>query len=117
VFAVLVGELGFLGATLAVALFGIIVYRAFVLGRDALRSGAAFQGLVCIGVGLMLGLQAFINIGVNSALLPTKGLALPLVSYGRSSTIATLFALGLLFRIHHELHGARKRFVERGHVR
>lgn len=117
VFAVIVEELGFVGATVVVALFGVIVYRAFVLGREALRSGAAFQGLVCIGVGLMLGLEAFINIGVNSGLLPTKGLALPLISYGRSSTVATLFALGLLFRIHHELHGARKRFVERGHVR
>jgi cell division protein FtsW len=117
VFAVLVEELGFVGATLVVALYGIVVYRAFVLGREALRSGLPFQGLVCIGVGLMLGFEAFINIGVNSGLLPTKGLALPLISYGRSSTVVTLCALGLLFRIHHELHGAQKRFVQRGHVR
>jgi cell division protein FtsW len=117
VFAVLVEELGFAGGSLVVALFGVIVYRAIALGREALRSGMQFQGLVCIGIGLLLGFEAFINIGVNSGLLPTKGLPLPLVSYGRSSTVATLCALGLLLRIHHELHGGQKRFVQRGYVR
>jgi cell division protein FtsW len=117
VFAVLVEELGFVGGSVVVALFGVIVYRAITLGREALRSGMQFQGLVCIGIGLLLGFEAFINIGVNSGLLPTKGLPLPLVSYGRSSTVATLCALGLLLRIHHELHGGQKRFVQRGYVR
>jgi cell division protein FtsW len=117
VFAVLVEELGFVGGSIVVALFGVIVYRAITLGREALRSGMQFQGLVCIGIGLLLGFEAFINIGVNSGLLPTKGLPLPLVSYGRSSTVATLCALGLLLRIHHELHGGQKRFVQRGYVR
>ncbi|HET8696741.1 MAG TPA: putative lipid II flippase FtsW, partial [Gammaproteobacteria bacterium] len=117
VFAVLVEELGFAGATLVIALFGIIVYRAFTLGREAVRSGLPFQGLVCYGIGLMLGFEAFVNIGVNAGMLPTKGLPLPLVSYGRSSTIVTLFVLGLLLRIHHELHGDQRRMVQRGHVR
>jgi cell division protein FtsW len=117
VFAVLVEELGFAGGSLVVALFGVIVYRAIALGREALRNGMQFQGLACIGIGLLLGLEAFINIGVNSGLLPTKGLPLPLVSYGRSSTVATLCALGLLLRIHHELHGGQKRLVQRGYVR
>src|SRR4051794_2297627 len=100
VFAVLVEELGFAGATLVVVLFGVIVYRALTLGRDAMRSGLIFQGLVCYGIGLMLGFEAFVNIGVNAGMLPTKGLPLPLISYGRSSTIVTLFVLGLLLRIH-----------------
>jgi cell division protein FtsW len=117
VFAVLVEELGFVGASIVIALFGVIVYRAVVLGREAMRAGMPFQALVATGIGLMLGFEAFINIGVNAGLLPTKGLPLPLVSYGRSSTVVTLVALGLLLRIHHEVHGNQKRFVQRGYVR
>jgi cell division protein FtsW len=117
VFAVLVEELGFVGASIVIALFAIVVYRAITLGREALQSGMTFQGLVAIGIGLMLGFEAFINIGVNSGLLPTKGLPLPLISYGRSSTVVTMIALGLLLRIHHELHGSQKRLVQRGYVR
>jgi cell division protein FtsW len=117
VFAVLVEELGFVGATIVIALFAIVVYRAIMLGRDALRSGLPFQGLVATGIGLILGFEAFINIGVNSGLLPTKGLPLPLISYGRSSTVVTLMALGILLRIHYELNGGQKRLVQRGVVR
>jgi len=117
VFAVLVEELGFVGATIVIALFAIVVYRAITLGREALQSGMPFQGLVAIGIGLMLGFEAFINIGVNTGLLPTKGLPLPLISYGRSSMVTTLIALGMLLRIHHELHGSQKRLVQRGYVR
>jgi cell division protein FtsW len=117
VFAVLVEELGFAGATLVIALFGIVVYRAITLGREALQSGMHFQGLVATGIGVMLGFEAFVNMGVNSGLLPTKGLPLPLISYGRASTVVTLVALGFLLRIHHELHGGQKRLVQRGYVR
>jgi cell division protein FtsW len=117
VFAVLVEELGFAGASIVIALFGIVVYRAVKLGREALQSGMHFQGLVAIGIGLMIGFEAFINIGVNTGLLPTKGLPLPLVSYGRSSIVVTLIAVGLLLRIHRELYGNQKRFVQRGYVR
>ncbi|HVY66026.1 MAG TPA: putative lipid II flippase FtsW [Gammaproteobacteria bacterium] len=117
VFAVLVEELGFAGASIVIALFAIVVYRAVALGREALASGMHFQGLVATGIGLMLGFEAFINIGVNTGLLPTKGLPLPLLSYGRSSTVVTLIALGLLLRIHRELYGSQKRFVQRGYVR
>jgi cell division protein FtsW len=117
VFAVLAEELGFIGASLVIALFALIVYRALALGREAIRGGLPFQGLVSTGIGLMLGLEAFINIGVNAGLLPTKGLTLPLVSYGRSSTVVTLVALGLLLRIHRELNGTQKRLLQRGQVR
>jgi cell division protein FtsW len=117
VFAVLVEELGFIGATIVVALFAVIVYRAVMLGREAMRAGMPFQALVATGIGLMLGFEAFINIGVNSGLLPTKGLPLPLVSYGRSSTVVTLIAIGLLLRIHREVHGGQKRLLQRGYVR
>ena len=117
VFAVLVEELGFAGATLVIALFGIVVYRAITLGREAIESGMHFQGLVATGIGVMIGFEAFINIGVNVGALPTKGLPLPLISYGRNSTVVTLVALGFLLRIHHELHGGQKRLVQRGYVR
>jgi cell division protein FtsW len=117
VFAVLVEELGFAGATLVIGLFGIVVYRAITLGREAMMSGMPFQGLVATGIGVMLGFEAFVNIGVNAGLLPTKGLPLPLISYGRASTVITLVALGFLLRIHHELYGGQKRLVQRGYVR
>ena len=117
IFAVLAEELGFFGATLLVVLFAALLYRAFALGQQAIREGMPFQGLVAIGIGLMLGLGVLINIGVNTGVLPTKGLALPLVSYGRSNTVATLFAIGLLARIHHELNGGQKRLVQGGRVR
>jgi cell division protein FtsW len=117
VFAVLVEELGFAGATLVIGLFGIVVYRAIALGRAALENGMHFQGLVATGIGVMLGFEAFVNIGVNAGLLPTKGLPLPLVSYGRASTVTTLVALGFLLRIHHELYGTQKRLLQRGYVR
>jgi cell division protein FtsW len=117
VFAVLVEELGFAGATLVIGLFGIVVYRAITLGRAALENGMLFQGLVATGIGVMLGFEAFVNIGVNSGLLPTKGLPLPLISYGRASTVITFVALGFLLRIHHELYGTQKRLIQRGYVR
>ena len=117
VFAVLVEELGFAGATLVIALFAVVVYRAIMLGREALSSGMHFQGLVATGIGVMVGFEALVNMGVNVGLLPTKGLPLPLISYGRASTVITLVALGFLLRIHHELYGGQKRLVQRGYVR
>lgn len=113
VFAVVAEELGFAGSTVVIALFAVLVYRALVLGQRALDAGRQFQGLLCFGIGLMLGLEAFINIGVNTGLLPTKGLTLPLISYGRSSAVVTLAALGLLLRVAWEL-GAEQQRPKRG---
>jgi cell division protein FtsW len=113
VFAVLAEELGFFGATLVIALFAVLIYRAITLGQRALDAGLPFHGLVAIGIGLMLGLEAFINIGVNLGLLPTKGLALPLISYGRSSAVVSLVAVGLLARVYYELRGAERKAARR----
>ncbi len=113
VFAVLAEELGLAGSTLVIVLFAVIVYRAIMLGQKALAAGLSFQGLLCTGIGVVLGLEASINIGVNTGLLPTKGLTLPLISYGRSSTVVTLLALGLLLRIAYEVRAAADRPVRR----
>jgi cell division protein FtsW len=103
VFAILAEELGLIGATLALGLLGLLIYRSFAIGQRAIRHGLRFHGLVAIAIGLLLGLQVVINVGVNTSLLPPTGLTLPLISYGRTSVVVCLFALGLLFRIVREL--------------
>ncbi len=117
VFAVLAEELGFVGVTLAVFLFGVIVFRAVALGPRAAELGMPFHGFASTGLALTLGLQALINMGVNTGLLPTKGLTLPLISYGRTSAVITLLSLGLLLRIQHEVQQASRREETRRHRR
>ncbi|MCZ0954206.1 MAG: putative lipid II flippase FtsW [Rhodospirillaceae bacterium] len=111
VFAVLAEELGFLGSTAAIVLYGVLVIRAIAMTPRAYAVGLLFQALLSSAIGLMLGIQAFINIGVNTGLLPTKGLTLPLMSYGRTSVVITLVSIGLLARIHHEVIAASPEVV------
>lgn len=101
-FAVLAEELGLAGVALTLALFLVLVWRSFHIARLASDAGLRFQSFLAASFGLWLGIQAFINIGVNMGVLPTKGLTLPLMSYGRSSLIVTLAWLGLLLRVYHE---------------
>ena len=108
VFAVYAEEFGLLGSIVLVALFLALVWRIFKLGLRAFDSERFFEAYLAIGIGTWLGLQAFINIGVNMGLLPTKGLTLPLISYGRSSIIIALVSVALLMRIHHELNTEAK---------
>jgi cell division protein FtsW len=103
VFAVFAEEFGFFGALVLISLFLALLWRVFMLGIRAAKVERLFEAYVAIGIGTWLGLQAFINVGVNMGLLPTKGLPLPLISYGRSSLIITMVSIGLLLRIHHEL--------------
>ncbi len=103
VFAVFAEEFGLAGSLLMIALFLALLWRVFRLAIRAVRAERYFEGYVAIGIGTWLGLQAFINVGVNMGLLPTKGLTLPLISYGRSSLIVTMIAVAILLRIHHEL--------------
>lgn len=98
-FAVYAEETGFIGACLLILLFMMLIYRAFMNGRDAEKLGNRFAAYTAYGIGIWLGLQAFINIGVNMGALPTKGLTLPLMSYGGSSLIVNCVAIGLLIRI------------------
>ena len=84
------------------ALFIALVWRSFWIAQLASRAGMRFQAYLAVGFGMWLGAQALINIGVNMGVLPTKGLTLPLMSYGRSSMIVTLAWIGLLMRVYHE---------------
>jgi cell division protein FtsW len=102
VFAVLAEEFGFLGVSVVVVLFAMLVARALMISREAAQAGQAFQSYVAAAIGIWLGLQAFVNIGVNMGLLPTKGLTLPLISYGGSSMLVTLGWIGVLLRINHD---------------
>jgi cell division protein FtsW len=101
-FAVLAEELGLAGVLLTLALFVALIWRSFHIARLASDAGLKFQSYLAASFGLWIGIQAFINIGVNMGVLPTKGLTLPLMSYGRSSMIVTLAWIGLLLRVYHE---------------
>jgi cell division protein FtsW len=107
VFAVLAEELGFVGIALVVALVCGLVYRSLLIARNAAEAGLKFQSYLAAAFGIWFGLQAFINMGVNMGLLPTKGLTLPLLSYGRSSLVVTLGWIGILLRVHHETQSTR----------
>jgi len=102
VFAVLAEELGLIGVMVVILLFGFLVIRSLIIGQMAESSGQLFAGYFAYGIGLLLGVQSFINIGVNMGLLPTKGLTLPLLSYGGNSVFITCLLLGILLRIEYE---------------
>ncbi len=101
-FAVLAEELGLAGVLLTLLLFLALAWRALAIARLAADAGLMFQSYLAAAFGIWLGIQAFINIGVNMGVLPTKGLTLPFMSYGRSSLIVTLTWVGLLLRVYHE---------------
>ncbi|GLU30864.1 putative lipid II flippase FtsW [Trinickia caryophylli] len=102
ILAVIGEELGFIGVLVVLLLFYWIVRRAFDIGRQALALDRTFAGLVAKGVGLWFGVQTFINIGVNLGILPTKGLTLPLVSYGGSGIVLNCLAIAVLMRVDYE---------------
>ncbi len=97
--AVIAEELGFVGVLLVVLAFSFIVARAFSIGRQAAQLERHFPALVAQGIGMWLGVQAIINMGVNMGVLPTKGLTLPLLSFGGSGIAANCCALALLLRV------------------
>ncbi|OZI62183.1 putative lipid II flippase FtsW [Bordetella genomosp. 11] len=97
--AVVGEELGFAGVMLVISLFAIIVLRGFEIGRQAIAMERTFAGMLAQGVAIWFGVQAFINMGVCLGLLPTKGLTLPLMSYGGSGVVMNLVALAMLIRV------------------
>jgi len=102
VFAVLAEELGLIGVFTVIALYALVVWRAFLIAATAEKAGNPFAALLAWGIGIWFGLQSFINMGVNMGLLPTKGLTLPLMSYGGSSMVVMCAAVALLLRVDFE---------------
>jgi cell division protein FtsW len=97
--AVIAEELGFVGVLVIIVLFGLLVQRAFAIGRQSVALERLYSALVAQGIGVWIGVQAFINMGVNCGLLPTKGLTLPLMSFGGSGILANCLAVAVLLRI------------------
>lgn len=100
--AVIGEELGFVGVMAVVLLFYWLLKRAFEIGRQAIALDQTFAGLLAKGIGIWIGVQAFINMGVNLGLLPTKGLTLPLMSYGGSGVMINCVGLAILLRVDYE---------------
>lgn len=103
IFAVLAEELGLLGIVFVLALFSLLIGRTFLIGVQAHRQERPFSAFLVWGIGLWIGMQALVSMGVNLGMLPTKGLTLPLISAGGSSLIMTLLAIGVVLRVQWEL--------------
>ena len=97
--AVLAEEMGLIGVCVVIFLFSLIVYRAFKIGWNCVLLNKVYESLVSMGIGIWLGIQAFFNMGVNMGLLPTKGLTLPLMSFGGSGIVVNCIGLAILLRI------------------
>ncbi|MEW6765286.1 MAG: putative lipid II flippase FtsW [Pseudomonadota bacterium] len=102
IFSVLAEELGLPGMLGLITLYGLFLARGFAIARLAERTGMLFGAYMAYGISTWIGLQAFINMGVNMGLLPTKGLTLPFMSYGGSSLVMMCVATALLLRVYHE---------------
>ncbi|HJS34166.1 MAG TPA: putative lipid II flippase FtsW [Pseudoxanthomonas sp.] len=116
IFSVIGEELGFVGICLVVALYALLVGRAFVIGLRCVEMRRHFAGYIAFGVALWIGMQSFVSMGVNLGLLPTKGLTLPLISSGGSSILMTCVAMGLLLRVSYELERTQRQVALRGEV-
>ena len=105
-FSILVEELGIAGALLTLLGFGVLVGRGLIIAKHSLRVDFVFHGALAAGISVMLGVQALINLGVNLGLLPTKGLTLPLMSFGGNSLLVSCLMIGLLLRVEWEIRQA-----------
>jgi cell division protein FtsW len=112
-FAVLSEELGFFGVAIIILLFSVLFFRSMKIASQAEAVGNYFAAYMAYGIGIWLSVQAIINMGVNVGLLPTKGLTLPLMSYGGSSLIVCCMAIGLLMRIQFEIRGVSRQASKR----
>ena len=102
VYAVLAEEFGLVGTVFVITLYFLVVWRAFMIGEAAQQAGKLFSAYLAYGIGLIIGIQSFINMGVNMGVLPTKGLTLPLISYGNNSMVISCVLLSFLIRVEME---------------
>lgn len=110
IFAILAEEFGLFGVLILIGLFGLLVWRGFVIGQAAEQLNCRFNAYVCYGLSSWFGLQSLINMAVNMGAVPTKGLALPFISYGGSSLITVCVMVALILRVDYE-----NRFLQAGH--
>ncbi|MCF7488446.1 cell division protein FtsW [Vibrio sp. 14N.309.X.WAT.E.F5] len=108
VFAVLAEELGFVGVTLVLILIFSLVLKAILIGKKAFENDQLFSGYLAFGIGIWFAFQTLVNVGAASGIVPTKGLTLPLISYGGSSLIVMSVAVSMLLRIDHECRVQQK---------
>jgi cell division protein FtsW len=101
-FSVIAEELGLLGVVIVIGLFSMLIWRTFFIAALAEQAGQKFSAYLAYGLGIWFGFQTFVNIGVNMGILPTKGLTLPLMSYGGGSMIVMCVSIALLFRVYAE---------------
>ncbi len=102
-FSVIAEELGLVGVVTVIGLFSLLVWRSFAIAMTAEQAGQGFSAFIAYGLGIWFGFQAFVNMGVNMGILPTKGLTLPLMSYGGGSMMIMCCAIALLFRVRSEV--------------
>ena len=102
-------EFGLLGTALVILLYAFVIWRAFMIANVAEQDGRMYAAHLAYGLGLLFGLQAFVNMGVNMGVLPTKGLTLPLMSYGSNSMVMCCLLIALLIRAEVENRSARRR--------
>lgn len=113
-FSIIAEELGIAGALVIIAAFSVLVVRGMLVGRRAERAGREFHAWLAYGISLIIGIQAAINVGVNIGLLPTKGLTLPLVSYGGNSLIVCCVFVAMLLRVEYEVRDIPQKIAGRG---
>lgn len=113
IFAVYAEELGFIGVLVLLALFVLLIFRIFKVARNAFDQGNDFAGFMCTGIAVWMALQAFLSMGVNLGMLPTKGLTLPFISSGGSAIMMNIIALSVVFRISYENRKVHYRAVQK----
>jgi len=116
IFSVLAEELGLVGSVTVILLFFFIIWRSFVIAQIARQSGKHYAASLAYGIGSIIGMQAFVSIGVNMGILPTKGLTLPFISYGGNSMIISCILLAILIRIEYENHFTREDIIPESSV-
>ncbi len=116
IFSVIAEELGFIGVLSILAVFCVLVFRALMIGRNALKNEKEYEGYLAMAIGIWFAFQTMVNIGASAGILPTKGLTLPFVSYGGSSLLMMTIAVSILLRIDFEVKLSTRQATSRGRV-
>ncbi|WP_372761290.1 cell division protein FtsW [Pseudoalteromonas sp.] len=114
IFAVIAEELGFVGVFSILVVLGTLVFRALLIGQNALKHGKEYEGYLALAIGIWFAFQTMVNVGASAGILPTKGLTLPFISYGGSSLLMMTIAVGILLRVDFETKMATKQATSGG---